>query len=119
MSTRDEGGWRTTDPRGYDVVLRDEIVHRREALKKHQGADRLDPVDAMACVESPHMIVQSPSNDDRQTYYQWDDRPGVPPYRRSTVAFGDFGDHSGEVISYSRYSKLGKGEIVYARRVGR
>ena len=68
--------------------------------------------EAKEVVESPHFIQESSSDPSRQVYYQYREEYGKPPYKRTVVAFED--DRSGVAISWSRYSKMVSGNIIYA-----
>ena len=104
--------WTVVDPLKRRVVLPARIAEARERTGKHTGPDAMSTDEAKEVVETPHFIQESSSNPSRQVYYQYREEFGKPPYKRTVVAFGDDGD--GTAISWSRYSEMVSGHIIYA-----
>lgn len=111
--------WSTEDPRGYRVRLYQSTVDARERMAKHVGPDAMTVDEAREVVEQPHVIQVSSSDPHREVYYVYEQERGKPPYKRMVVAFEDTEtSREGAAISWSRYSKMVSGNVVYIRRGG-
>ncbi len=107
--------WTTTDPNGKVVVLFTSTIEARNRAGKHPGPDKLAPEDAKRVITSPHIIQESSSDSNRQTYYRYEREVGKPPYLRTTVSFDvpETAEYDAVTISYSRQSKLATGRIIH------
>lgn len=101
--------WDTTDPNGRRVYLRDDTVDLREGLGKHADASHMTTEEAQLTVENPHIIQQSVTDDDRESYYRYEEEVGRPPYKRVTVVVES--KESAFAISWGRQGKLPKHEV--------
>lgn len=109
--------WETTDPRGRKVTLSQSMVSRRERLGKHVDASHMTTDEARFTVENPHVIQQSTTDEDRESYYRYEEEIGKPPYERVTVVVES--EMSAFVISWGRQGKLPAHERpvkIYKRR---
>lgn len=105
----------TTDPRGIRVTFSQDIIERRK--NKHLDSSKLEIEEALDVVEDPIYITSDNKIKNGQTYYEYEEQRGIPPYKRVTTA--QLSETDSIAISWGRQTKPKDEDIIYFRKGGK